>query len=68
MTSGNWGCGAFRGNPELKFMIQWIAASLAKKKLNYCPFDRLSNKKLVEVCSELKGLKVGKVLNLLLNY
>lgn len=24
---GNWGCGAFRGDPELKSCIQWIAAS-----------------------------------------
>jgi hypothetical protein len=27
VSTGNWGCGAFGGNPEIKSMIQWIAAS-----------------------------------------
>lgn len=25
--TGNWGCGAFGGDPQLKAMLQWIAAS-----------------------------------------
>ena len=32
-VTGKWGCGAFRGHPELKFMIQWIVASKFKKKM-----------------------------------
>ena len=31
IISGNWGCGAFRGNKALKFLIQWISCSLAKR-------------------------------------
>ena len=27
IATGNWGCGAFGGDPELKAIIQWIAAS-----------------------------------------
>ena len=27
VSTGNWGCGAFGGNPEIKSMIQWLAAS-----------------------------------------
>ena len=27
IVSGRWGCGAFKGDEELKFMIQWVAAS-----------------------------------------
>jgi hypothetical protein len=27
VSTGNWGCGAFGGNPEIKSMIQWIAVS-----------------------------------------
>lgn len=27
IATGNWGCGAFGGDPELKAMIQWLAAS-----------------------------------------
>ncbi|KAJ8311230.1 hypothetical protein KUTeg_011216 [Tegillarca granosa] len=29
ISTGNWGCGAFRGDPCLKSMLQWIAASYA---------------------------------------
>ena len=25
--TGNWGCGAFGGDPEIKTTIQWLAAS-----------------------------------------
>ena len=27
IATGNWGCGAFGGDPELKCIIQWLAAS-----------------------------------------
>lgn len=27
VATGNWGCGAFGGDPELKAMIQWLSAS-----------------------------------------
>lgn len=29
IATGNWGCGVFRGDPELKALIQWVAASAA---------------------------------------
>jgi hypothetical protein len=29
IVTGNWGCGAFGGDLQLKAMIQWMAASLA---------------------------------------
>ncbi|KAL4272431.1 hypothetical protein GQ457_13G013430 [Hibiscus cannabinus] len=29
IATGNWGCGAFGGDPELKTIIQWLAASQA---------------------------------------
>ena len=32
ISTGNWGCGAFGGNPEIKSMIQWIAASQVQEK------------------------------------
>lgn len=27
VATGNWGCGAFGGDPELKAIVQWLAAS-----------------------------------------
>lgn len=38
-ATGNWGCGAFCGDPQLKFMIQWIAASQLERPMLYCPFS-----------------------------
>lgn len=30
MATGNWGCGSrLKGDPQLKLVIQWLAASLA---------------------------------------
>jgi len=46
IATGNWGCGVFKGDIRLKFIIQWIAASLAGKKLLYCPYG--SNRLLSE--------------------
>ena len=40
IISGNWGCGAFGGDIQLKFLIQWMAASLCEKTLIYCPFGK----------------------------
>lgn len=36
--TGNWGCGVFNGNPELKFLIQWIAVSQAERDMVYTTF------------------------------
>jgi len=38
IITGNWGCGVFRGNSQLKLIIQWIAASLAGKEILFCPY------------------------------
>lgn len=43
IVTGNWGCGAFNGDIPLKFMIQWIASSLAAKSMIYVPFGHASD-------------------------
>ena len=41
IATGNWGCGAFGGDFELKFLQQWIVASYAGvEKLYYYTFDK----------------------------
>lgn len=35
VSTGNWGCGAFGGNPEIKSIIQWLAASQVQEKCCY---------------------------------
>lgn len=39
VCTGNWGCGAFGGDKQLKALIQVIAASQAKRDLCYFTFD-----------------------------
>lgn len=34
---GNWGCGAFGGDPEYKAMIQWMAASMGQSTVSARP-------------------------------
>jgi poly(ADP-ribose) glycohydrolase len=46
IATGNWGCGVFGGNHELKFLEQWIAASLTGvKRLDYYTFgnEKMAN-------------------------
>ncbi|KAL4631778.1 hypothetical protein ACB092_04G002800 [Castanea dentata] len=46
IVTGNWGCGAFGGDPELKTIIQWLAASQALRPfISYYTFglDELQN-------------------------
>lgn len=31
IITGKWGCGAFKGDPQLKFVLQWLACSWAGK-------------------------------------
>ncbi|THF97225.1 hypothetical protein TEA_008135 [Camellia sinensis var. sinensis] len=40
IVTGNWGCGAFGGDPELKATIQWLAASQALRPfISYYAFS-----------------------------
>ena len=38
VTTGRWGWGAYNGNSELKFCLQWIAASANKRNMNFTTF------------------------------
>lgn len=68
------GCGAFRGDPKLKFLIQLIAASLSQRKLIYLTYNDIRLKHIKRFVSFLySNIKtVGCLMNLLhsllLNY
>ncbi|XP_024938094.1 poly(ADP-ribose) glycohydrolase isoform X2 [Cephus cinctus] len=38
IATGNWGCGAFRGNPQLKVLVQLMAAAVAGRSMVYFTF------------------------------
>ena len=47
VATGNWGCGAYGGDPQLKSMLQWAAASSAgRPEVIYFPF---SDKRMEQV-------------------
>ncbi|KAF3341763.1 poly(ADP-ribose) glycohydrolase 1-like protein [Carex littledalei] len=50
ISTGNWGCGAFGGDPEIKSMIQWLAASQANRPfIHYYMFEEPSLEQLKQV-------------------
>lgn len=55
IATGNWGCGAFGGNHEHKFIQQWIAASFVGiERLDYYSF---SDKKMINVEKNFENIK-----------
>ncbi|KAI8607887.1 hypothetical protein BC830DRAFT_1174897 [Chytriomyces sp. MP71] len=71
IATGNWGCGAFNGNGELKALIQIMAASAARRELRYFTFNdealALKLVRLVEVL-QLTGFTVGMLFNVVAGY
>jgi poly(ADP-ribose) glycohydrolase len=65
IITGNWGCGAFNGDIKTKFLIQWLACSMADKKMVYCPFDSKETiESSLKILSKLQKKTVGKVYEL----
>lgn len=66
IASGNWGCGAFNGDPKLKAIIQLMAASQADRDLVLFTFNDINLKLQIErfyksiSCSRLR---VGDLYN-----
>lgn len=64
IASGNWGCGAFGGNKELKTLIQWLAASMAGRPLHYHTFGSTQlakeQQEIVKLLNE-KSVTVGEL-------
>ncbi|KAL6740255.1 hypothetical protein Aduo_013627 [Ancylostoma duodenale] len=71
VATGNWGCGAFGGNKELKSLIQMLAAAKAGRAVMYCTFnDKKFEGSMIEQYEKLveMGATVGAVYKALLSY
>ena len=56
ISTGNWGCGAFGGNHELKFIQQWISASFTGvKRLDYYTFADIKMKNAAKHYNDIKN-------------
>ncbi|KAJ4962703.1 hypothetical protein NE237_022642 [Protea cynaroides] len=71
IVTGNWGCGAFGGDPELKATIQWLAASQASRPfILYCTFGEEALRNLEQVTQWILSHEwtVGDLWNILSEY
>ncbi|KAF1759572.1 hypothetical protein GCK72_016039 [Caenorhabditis remanei] len=68
IRTGWWGCGAFGGCKQMKFMIQVVAAGYARRPLQFCTFGET---KLSEQCRKLmeklkaKDVRIGALFGIL---
>ncbi|PPD89722.1 hypothetical protein GOBAR_DD13368 [Gossypium barbadense] len=71
IATGNWGCGAFGGDPEVKTIIQWLAASQALRPfISYYTFGLEALQSLAQVTQWiiLQKWNVGDLWNILIEY
>ncbi|XP_067948574.1 mucin-4-like [Watersipora subatra] len=69
IATGNWGSGAFNGDPQLKSLLQWAAATKAGcPKLLYYPFGDVKVADLHSVVQKLRGRTIGSMLLLVSTY
>ena len=63
VATGNWGCGAFRGEARLKFLLQLMACSEVGREMAYFTFgDARLQEELAAMYDHLVGIDatVGK--------
>lgn len=71
IATGNWGCGAFRGDPQLKSLLQLMAAAKAGRDTMYFTFSNSSLcKEIFDMHSFLvaQNIHIDAVWKLLLDY
>ena len=68
ILTGKWGCGIFNGDVQLKFLIQWIAASLCNKKMLFFSLGDQSLNKINSIRNMFQGKKIGILVRLLLSF
>lgn len=61
ISTGKWGCGAFCGNPQLKLLLQWMAASQNGRDMIYYSFGDSAYKFLEDLVKFWKGKTVGEL-------
>lgn len=66
VVTGNWGCGMFGGDHQLKACLQWMAASVAGKSLVYCCFKNKIMEGLGEFVGRMRAKTVGELYRQLL--
>lgn len=71
VATGNWGCGAFRGDPRLKSLLQLMAAAEARRDVLYFTFgDEKLSKDIYSAYKHLvdKDIKIKTLWHILEQY
>ena len=71
VATGNWGCGAFGGDPHLKALIQLMAAAECNRDVYYFTFgDEILRDNVFDMYSFLKrnNITVGRLYSILIGY
>lgn len=61
IATGRWGCGNFQGDPQLKFILQWIAASKTNRTLVFYRFKDAALKDMERVIRRIKDFKISEL-------
>jgi len=61
LATGNWGSGVFAGDPQLKFLLQWMACSVSGRDMDYFPFRDPRMCELRAAVLKWSGSTVGDV-------
>ena len=63
IVTGNWGCGMFCGDPQLKSLLQWIAATAAARDVVYMVHkDRRLTHQFEEIEEKYRGTPANALL------
>ncbi|XP_076162442.1 poly(ADP-ribose) glycohydrolase isoform X2 [Ptiloglossa arizonensis] len=71
IATGNWGCGAFRGNPKLKVLLQLMAAAVTGRAMVYFTFgDTILRDDIDEMYSHFveNETNIAHIFSLLIQY
>lgn len=68
IATGKWGCGDFKGDFELKFIIQWLAASECKRDLHFYFPGKENLEPFYSLIKKFKELTVGEVFGYLMEF
>eukprot|EP01117_Protostelium_nocturnum_P014246 TRINITY_DN5411_c0_g1_i1.p1 TRINITY_DN5411_c0_g1~~TRINITY_DN5411_c0_g1_i1.p1 ORF type:complete len:553 (-),score=149.31 TRINITY_DN5411_c0_g1_i1:10-1668(-) len=71
IATGNWGCGVFNGDKQLKFLIQLMSASICNRSIKYYTFgDEKLRNELISMHKFLSSnqFTIGKLAGFLLSY
>jgi len=68
ISTGHWGCGAFLGNPKLKFMIQWLGVSLTNNQLKYYIGNNFKTNELSIIYNQFKSKSTNDLYKAILDF